>query len=112
MRRITALGSVAASSTDYAAYALDQCSVPAVPQQLLASYYAQGADGDPARGGFCHDSAKFLAALDHPWGCGGHITKYLVYISDLNDYCSYHLISKHLESVDTTHLEAQLCLTG
>jgi hypothetical protein len=46
MPRITALGSVAASSADYGTRF---GSVPAVPQQLLASYYAQGTDGEIQR---------------------------------------------------------------
>ena len=50
VRRITALGSVAASSTDYAACALlgsVRCTI-AAPGQLLCTRH----DGDPARGGF------------------------------------------------------------
>jgi len=103
MRRITALGSVAASSTDYAAHALDPWI--AAPQQLLASY-AQGRMKSSAR--ILPGLSKILSArwLIPP---DDHITKYLAHISDLNIYFSYHLISKHLESVDATHLEAQLC---
>ena len=91
MRRITALGPVAASSTNYAAHALDPWI--AAPQQLLASY-AQGRMKS-ARGGFCQDLAKFLGALGL---IPPDATTYLVYISDLNVRFSYHLISKHLDT--------------
>ena len=105
MRRITALDPVAASSTNYAAHALDPWT--AAPQQLLASY-AQGRMKSSARG-FCQDSAKFLGALAHPSRC--ETTSQNIWFIYQTSTTIFHITSSP-ESVDATHFDAQLCLIG
>ena len=80
--------------------------VPAVPQQLLASYYAQGTDGEIQRAEDLPGVSKILSARWLQMCDTSQISG--LYIRPQHPF----FISKHLESVDTTHLEAQLCLAG